>query len=80
MSLNVLSFSWVFPLHLLKNKYKLTMILSFAGTIFTYLFLGAAYASKSMIILYFALPAGMFIGYFLALIEHIKLQSLIFRK
>ena len=72
IAFSVLISSWSFPLHLLKNKYKLTMLISFLGTTTTYIFFGYSFYSNSLLPLYFALPIGRLTGNFLSLIMHFK--------
>ena len=72
IAFSVVIFSWSLPLHLLKNKYKLTMLISFLGTTTTYIFFGYSFFSNSMLPLYFALPIGRLTGNFLCLLLHFK--------
>ncbi len=75
----VLTFSWAFPLHLLNNKYKLSMYISFLGTFVSYIFFGLAFYTNSLIPLYFSLPVGMLTGVLVSLIFHNK-EGLLIRK
>ena len=72
ISCTVLNFSWAFPLHLLNNKYRLTMYISFLGTFVTYIFFVLAYYTNSLIPLYFSFPLGMLTGVLVSLIFHNK--------
>ena len=67
-----LIFSWSLPLHLINNRYKLSMYISFAGASTSYLFFGFAFYNNSLEVLYFSLPVGILTGGILSQIFHLK--------